>query len=61
MAEIKNPKVIQQQEEERRWIDGILVSAQKRRWFGTIRIEIKNGMVNLLRSEETLKPPRDGN
>ena len=57
---IKNPDVLRKQEEELRWIQGLLVSAQKRRWFGKITIEIKAGMIDLVRSEETLKPPREG-
>jgi hypothetical protein len=48
-----------QQQTERRWVEGLLVSAQKREWFGTIRIEIKRGMIDLVASEETLKPPTD--
>jgi len=54
-----NPKVLRQQEEERRWINGMLVSAQKRRWYGKMTIEIKAGMIDIVRNEETLKPPAD--
>jgi len=60
MDSIKNPAVLRQQEEDRNWIEGLLVSAQKRRWFGTMTIEVKNGLVSLIRNEETLKPPKVG-
>lgn len=42
----------------RQWIEGLLVSAQDREWFGTITIEVKRGTINLVRSEQTLKPPQ---
>lgn len=47
----------QKQLEERRWLDGLLVSAQKRDWYGTITIEIKKGMIHQAGCEQTLKPP----
>ena len=53
----RNPDVLRKQEEEVHWVKGLLVSAQKRRWYGKITIEIKAGMIDLVRSEETLKPP----
>ena len=56
-----NMKVMEKQEEELRWVNGLLVSAQKRGWFGTITVEIKKGMIDMVRSEETLKPPKEGN
>jgi hypothetical protein len=55
----KNPSLLRKQEGEVQWIKGMLVSAQKRGWFGKITIEIKKGMIDLVRSEETLKPPLD--
>ncbi len=42
---------------QRKWVEGLLVSAQNRKWYGTITIEIKSGYIDLVRSEETLKPP----
>ena len=54
-----NPRTEKKQRDHRQWIEGLLVSAQKRGWFGTITVEIKKGMINLVRSEETLKPPQD--
>jgi hypothetical protein len=44
---------------QRKWVEGLLVSAQNRQWFGTITIEIKKGVIDLVRSEETLKPPNE--
>jgi len=55
----KNPNILRKQEEQLHWIKGLLVSSQKRRWFGKITIEIKRGMIDLVRSEETLKPPEN--
>jgi len=45
------------QRSDRQWIEGIIVSAQERGWFGTITIEVKKGMVYLVKAEQTLKPP----
>lgn len=45
------------QRSERQWIEGLIVSAQERKWFGTITIEVKRGMVHLVKAEQTLKPP----
>jgi len=59
METIKNPKVLQKQEEELNWTNGLLVSAQKRRWYGKMTIEFKNGMIDIIRNEETLKPPKE--
>lgn len=53
----RNPDVLRKQKNQLQWIQGLLVSAQKRRWYGKITIEIKQGMIDLVRSEETLKPP----
>jgi len=55
---IKNPNVLRKQEEQLHWVNGLLTSAQMRRWYGKITIEIKNGMIDMVRSEETLKPPK---
>jgi len=52
-----NPEVQKKQESQLQWVNGLLVSAQKRSWFGKITIEIKRGMVDVVRSEESLKPP----
>jgi len=48
----------QQQAEQRNWVDALLVSAQKRNWFGKITIEIKRGMIDVVCQAETLKPPK---
>ena len=53
----KNPNVERKQQTQRNWVDGLLVSAQNRNWFGKITIEIKKGMIDLVKSEESLKPP----
>ena len=57
---IENPKVKEEHKSQRQWIEGLLVSAQKRQWFGKITIEIKRGIIDLVRSEESLKPPIGG-
>lgn len=57
MNEIFDSKILKEQEVHRKWVEGLLVSAQKRKWFGTITIEIKRGMISMARCEETLKPP----
>jgi len=54
----ENKKLEQQQKDQRKWLDSIIQGAQNRNWFGSITIEIKRGMINLVRSEETLKPPK---
>lgn len=53
MKDLAN-KVMQQQEERRR-VEALLVSAQQGRWFGTITIQFKEGVIDLVRREETLK------
>ena len=55
----KNPDVLRKQRTERQWIEGLLVSAQNRRWYGKITIEIKCGMIDLVWTGETLKPPNE--
>ncbi|MFA5089333.1 MAG: hypothetical protein WC552_09915 [Candidatus Omnitrophota bacterium] len=57
MAE--DTKLINQQQSHRQWVDGLLVSAQNRKWFGKITIEIRRGMIDLVKQEESLKPPSD--
>ena len=49
-----------EQDSQRQWVEGLLVSAQRRGWYGKITIEIKRGMIDLVRSEETMKPPLVG-
>ena len=44
---IKNPNVLRKQEEQLHWVNGLLTSAQMRRWYGKITIEIKNGMIDI--------------
>lgn len=46
---------------ERRWVEALLVSAQKRGWYGTFTVEIKNGMIHLVSTQQTLKPPTSPN
>lgn len=57
---IKNPDVLRKQEKEINWIKGLISSAQQRRWFGKMTLEFKDGMVDIIRNEETLKPPKEG-
>ena len=54
-----NPRLSQllKQQSERQWIEGLRVSAQERQWFGIISIEVKRGMVHLVKAAQTLKPP----
>ena len=54
-----NPKMLKKQQSQLKWIQGLLVSAQNRKWFGKITIEVKRGMIDLVRSEESLKPPEE--
>ena len=49
---------IQEQKQHRLWIEGLLVSALNRKWFGKITVEIKRGEIFLVHSEESLKPPK---
>jgi hypothetical protein len=51
-------KQAQRQRGQRLWVDGLLVSAQKRDWFGRITIEIKRGLIDVVKSEQSLKPPQ---
>lgn len=57
LPEDKKLKTAQKQKTQRQWVDGLLVSAQNRDWFGKITIEIKRGMIDVVISEESLKPP----
>ena len=57
MDKIKNKDLLKKQESQLQWVKGLLTSAQKRTWFGKITIEIKRGMIDIVRSEETFKPP----
>lgn len=59
MPETMNPRVVNRQLTQRKWVEGLLVSAQNRQWFGRITIEIKRGMIHLVSQEETLKPPAE--
>lgn len=47
----------EKQNTQRQWVNGLLVSAQKRNWYGNLTIEIKRGFIDIVRSEETMKPP----
>jgi hypothetical protein len=53
----KNPALEKKQKTHRQWVEGLLVSAQNRKWYGKITITIKNGMIDVVGSEETFKPP----
>jgi len=59
MEQNKNLKVVEKQQEELNWTTGLLVTAQKRRWYGKMTIEFKNGFIDIIRNEETLKPPKE--
>lgn len=59
MNAINKTKKEQNQLEQLRWVTAQLISAQKREWYGKMTIEFKNGMVDIIRNEETLKPPKD--
>ena len=54
-----NEKIIQKQKDELAWITGLLVSAQKKGWHGTITIPVKNGMFQPVGIEQTFMPPKD--
>ncbi len=51
------PATLKEQKFNRQWVDSLFQEAQNRKWFGNITVEIKKGMIKLVRSEETLKPP----
>lgn len=57
----KNREVEKKKEEQRLWLlehlNGLLTSADKRDWFGKISIDIKRGMIDMVRVEKTVKPP----
>lgn len=55
--EQENPRAVERKQSQVKWVEGLLVSAQKRKWFGKITIDIKRGLIDLVKSEETLKPP----
>ena len=59
MPEPKKIDTGKKQLSERKWIEGVLTNAQSRRWYGTIKIELKKGLIDLVYLEETLKPPID--
>jgi hypothetical protein len=54
---IKNPDTLRKQENELDWLVNILKSVQKRGWYGTVAINFKRGMIDLLEKNETVKPP----
>ena len=39
------------------WIETLLKSLRDAKFFGKITIEMKEGMIVLIRREETIKPP----
>lgn len=43
--------------EDRRWVQGLLVLAEQRKWYGTLGIEFKAGKILLVHKDETIKPP----
>lgn len=49
----------QRQASQCKWLEGLLADAQKRKWFGTISIKLKRGMIDVVLLEESLKPPAD--
>ena len=58
-ARLTTDQLERKQLQHRQWIEGLLTSAQKRNWFGTITIDFKRGVIDLVHCEETLKPPSD--
>jgi len=56
----KNLRLEAQQRSDRKWVDELIASAQRRGWFGTITLEMKKGVINLVGCLETKKPPRIG-
>lgn len=58
MVVVNKSKKEQVQIEQLRWVSAQFVSAQKREWYGKMTIEFKNGFVDIIRNEETLKPPK---
>ena len=57
MSKIENPQVRKKQKFERQWVEGLLVSAQKRKWYGNITIKLKRGMIDVVESLDSQKPP----
>lgn len=57
MSRSTDPKKDRRNEEHRRWIDGLVSSAQQRNWHGKIEIHFKKGQVDKVLTEESLKPP----
>lgn len=57
MGRNDHSKIQEHQATQRKWVEGLLVSAQNRGWYGTISIKIKKGMIDVVLSEESLKPP----
>lgn len=53
----KRDDLIQRQEMHLQWVQSLLTSAQNRDWFGTITIEVKRGVIDLVKTEQTFKPP----
>ena len=51
-------KKAKQKREEREWVESFLQSAQQDEWFGRIIVEFKRGQIDILRHEETFKPPK---
>ena len=50
-------KLEEKQRADRQWIEGLLVSAQKRNWYGDLHIKFKRGMVDIVSANKTMKPP----
>lgn len=47
--------------ENRKEITALLVLAEKRGWFGCIKIDVKGGKIHLIRCEHTMKPISQNN
>lgn len=53
---IRNPKLLIRREKERKWVEELLIKAQDKRWYGNITIQIKNGMIDIVKCGQTFKP-----
>ena len=51
-------KRLKEHQGQLQWVEGLLVSAEKREWFGNITIQIKRGMIDSVLLAKSLKPPK---
>jgi hypothetical protein len=53
---LTNPR-LDQEEQQRRWVEQLLSQAQARRFYGRITLILEDGTVRRATKEESLKPP----